>query len=77
MGSNRKASVRSNKRKQQCGQIKNILPHWKYLTIKDTVESWDVILLMKLMQAVTMKDIVKFWDVILLMKLMQAVTMKV
>ena len=37
--------------------------------MKDIVESWEVILLMKLLQAVIMKDIVESWEVILLMKL--------
>ena len=37
------------------------------------MESWDVILLMKLMQAMTMKDRVESWE---FMKLLQAVIMK-
>ena len=36
--------------------------------MKDIVESWDVILLMKLLQAVTMKDIVESCEVIRIMK---------
>ena len=55
--------------------------------MKDIVESWEVILLMKLLhnegiveswkvikllQAETMKDLVESWNVILLMKLLQA-----
>ena len=31
--------------------------------MKDIVESWEVFLLMKLLQVLTVKDIVESWDV--------------
>ena len=40
------------------------------------LESWELILLIKLLQAGTMKDIVEYLEFILLMKLLQEVTMK-